>query len=307
VVWDIPCDESTDLLMVNVTLTEAVEAAGAVVRRSEEADGGRTLVFQVGTGRVDTHRLTLRRLSPEIIGREVPPPEKLPKVAIVIDDFGYTKNGIAREILDLDLPLSIAILPTLRHSRAVLALAREKRRCVMLHLPLEGTEPERVDVEPITARMSDAEIASMVLGYVESLPGIDGVNNHQGSLATTDARVMKAVMATLATRGLFFLDSLTSPKSLAYNAAVEAGLRAARNSFFLDDATERCDDVEARLHELVALAHERGSAVGIGHPHPWTFEALRDNLDYLETAGVELVTICELLDATGAAGADSTR
>jgi polysaccharide deacetylase 2 family uncharacterized protein YibQ len=304
-VWDIPCDESTDLLRVNVALTEAVEAAGALVRRSEETDGGRTLLFDVGTHSVDTHRLTLRRVAPEVIARELPPPEKLPKLALVIDDFGYTKGGIPREILDLDLPLSIAILPKLRHSRDVLDLARKKNRCVLLHLPMEGTEGERVDVAPVKASMSDAEIGTLVSEYVESLPGIDGVNNHQGSLATADYRAMKTVMASLSGRGLFFLDSLTSPNSLAYNAAVDAGLRAARNAMFLDDATERRDDVEARLHQLVELARAQGAAVGIGHPHPWTFEALRDNLDYLESAGVELVTVCELVEWTAAA--DSTR
>ena len=307
-VWDIPCDESTDLLKVNVALTEAVQEAGAVVRRGEEKDGGRTLVFHVGTQRFDTHRLTLRRLAPEVIAREVPAPEKLPKLALVIDDFGYTKGGIAREILDLDLPLTISIIPGLRHSAAVLVLAKEKQRCVLLHLPMEGTEPEKVDAEPVKVAMGDEEIAALVRGYLDSLPGIDGVNNHQGSLATADARVMESVMTALAGRGLFFLDSLTSPKSLAYNAAVKAGLGAARNRMFLDDATERRDDVEARLHELVELARQHGSAIGIGHPHPWTFEALRDNLDYLESAGVELVTVCELIATTAApAAADSTR
>jgi polysaccharide deacetylase 2 family uncharacterized protein YibQ len=158
--------------------------------------------------------------------------------------------------------------------------------------------------------MSDQEIASLVRADLESLPGVDGVSNHQGSLATADARVMKAVMNELTGRNLLFLDSLTSPKSVAYNAAVETGLRAAQNSLFLDDATERRDDVAARLHELVEHAKAHGSAIGIGHPHPWTLEAIRDNLDYLKDAGVELVTVCDLArasapDSTGerAAGA----
>jgi len=77
---------------------------------------------------------------------------------------------------------------------------------------------------------------------------------------------------------------------------------------FLDDATERREDVEANLRRLVETALARGSAIGIAHPHPWTFEALRDNLDYLESAGVELVTVCELIATTAApAAADSTR
>ena len=108
---------------------------------------------------------------------------------------------------------------------------------------------------------------------------------------------MKAVMSELGGRNLIFFDSLTSPKSVAYNAAVAQGLRAVRNTLFLDDATERSDDVTARLHELVEHARAHGSAIGIGHPHPWTFEALRDNIDYLKDAGVELVTVCDLAGA----------
>jgi polysaccharide deacetylase 2 family uncharacterized protein YibQ len=300
ITWDIPCDEATDLLQVNVALTDAVEAIGLVVRRSEEFDNGRRLVFDVGTHRLDTHRLTLRRVAPDAIAHVLPAHDDLPKVALVIDDLGYAKGGIARAILELDIPLTVSILPTLRHSRDVLDLAREKNRCVLLHLPMQSEQPERTDVAPITVGMNDAEIGSTVRRYVESLPGVDGVNNHQGSLATTDARVMGAVMGALKDRNLFFLDSLTSPKSVAYNAAVQTGLSAAQNHIFLDDDTERRDDVADRLRELVNVARANGSAIGIGHPHPWTLEALRENLEFLENAGVELVTVCELVRANAA-------
>ncbi len=302
--WSIACDDSTDFLRVNVSLTEAIEALGAEVRESEQFDHGRTLVFQVGTHTTDTHRLTLRRLSASELQAAIPPTERLPKVAIVIDDFGYSDGGIPREVLDLDMPLTVAILPGLRHSHDVLALAKKSHRCVLLHLPMEGSDPRNNDVEPITNTMSDDEIASFVRAYLESLPGVDGVNNHMGSVATADARVMGAVMGALEGRGLFFLDSLTSPKSVAYNTAVAAGLRAASNTMFLDDHTDRQDDVASRLHTLVETARTRGHAIGIGHPHPWTFEALRDNLDYLETAGVELVTVCDIVHV---ASHDSTR
>ena len=303
VTWDIPCPESTDLLKVNVVLSEAIQAEGLVVRRSEEFDHGRRLVLDVGTERLDTHRLTLH-LAPAPVVKRAVAVDTRPKLALVIDDFGYAKGGIAREILELDIPLTISIIPTLRFSSDALEFAKQKDRCVMLHLPMESEHGEPFDVEPVTLQMNDAEIAALVRRYVESLPGIDGVNNHQGSLATADMRVMKAVMGELSGRHLFFLDSLTSPKSVAYNAAIEAGLRAAQNQLFIDDATERRDDVADRLHELVEVARKRGSAIGIGHPHPWTLEALRDNLDFLRDAGVELVTVCEL---TRESAPDSTR
>jgi polysaccharide deacetylase 2 family uncharacterized protein YibQ len=304
VTWDIPCPETTDLLKVNVALTEAIQAAGLVVRRSEEFDHGHRIEFEVGTHTLDTHHLTLHLVSAAVIARVVAPAGPRPKLALVIDDFGYTRGGVTREILELDIPLTITILPDLPFSHDILEEAKRKGRCVLLHLPMQSEQPEKIDVEPITLGMSDAEIAATVRSYVESLPGVDGVNNHQGSLATTDTRVMKAVMNELSGRNLFFLDSLTSPKSVAYNVAVETGLRAVQNDLFIDDATERTNHVADRLHELVARAKARGSAIGIGHPHPWTLDAIRDNLDYLKDSGVELVTVCDLVHAVAP---DSTR
>jgi polysaccharide deacetylase 2 family uncharacterized protein YibQ len=292
--WDIPCDEKTDLLKVNVALSEAAEAAGLVVRRSEEFDKGKRLELEVGTHSLDTHKLTLRLASASVIAREVPPPEKRPKLALVFDDFGYERGGIPREVIDLDIPMTITILPTLRYSQDILAMAKRKQRCVLLHLPMESEKKEKSDVDEVTVGMSGQEIANLVRTDLESLPGVDGVSNHEGSLATADMRVMKAVMNELTGRNLLYFDSLTSPKSVAYNAAVQTGLRTVQNNLFLDDNTEHSDDVAKRLHELVELAKKNGVAIGIGHPHPWTFEAIRDNLDYLKDAGVELVTVCDL-------------
>ena len=306
-VWDIPCDESDDLILINVALTGAVNRIGAVVRDAEESDDGRVLSYHVGTGTRDTHRLTIRRLAPEAVTQPSPDTQPLPRVAIVIDDFGYARGGVPGEILGLKMPLSISILPGLRFSRAVLRDAREHRRCVLLHLPMEGSEPYDPALPAVTTGMSDAEIASLVGEYMESLPGVDGVNNHQGSVATADPRVMRAVCATLKPYRVFFLDSLTSPKSVAYTVAVDSGLRAASNTIFLDDATDRREDVEDRIRELIRLARRHGSAVGIGHPHPWTLEALRASIDDLDAAEVQVVTVCELVRGTETANVTPNR
>jgi polysaccharide deacetylase 2 family uncharacterized protein YibQ len=294
-VWDIPCDESTDLLLVNAALTGAVRHLGVRVRRAEQIDHGRTLLFDVGTATRDTHRLTIRRLAPRIAAAALGSAPRLPRVAIVIDDFGYSAGGVPGEVIDLPMPLTVSILPELRFSQAVYAAARKRHRCVLLHLPMEATERYPEDIQPVTVEMSDAEIRSVVGEYIESLPRVDGVNNHQGSLATADTRVMRAVCAALKPYHVFFLDSLTSPKSVAYNVAVSEGMRAASNSLFLDDATEESEVVEERIRELIRLAQKNGSAIGIGHPHPWTLEALRATADEFDRADVELVTVCDLI------------
>ncbi len=301
-IWDIPCDESTDLLLVNAALTEAVGHLGARVRHAEQIDHGRTLLFDVGTATRDTHRLTIRRLAPHVAAQALQSAPRLPRVAIVIDDFGYSAGGVPGEVIDLPMPLTVSILPELRFSQAVYTAARKRHRCVLLHLPMEATERYPEDIQPVTVQMSDAEIRSVVGEYIESLPRVDGVNNHQGSLATADTRVMRAVCAALKPYHVFFLDSLTSPKSVAYNVAVSEGMHAASNSLFLDDATEKSEVVEERIRELIRLAQKRGSAIGIGHPHPWTLEALRATADEFDRAGVELVTVCDLIEDASPSG-----
>ena len=291
--WDLPCDESNDLLIINVALTEAARSIGATVRNSEQTDKGRTLHFQVGTRSRETHHLTVRRLSSHVLASQAR--SRTPKVAIVIDDLGYTDGGIARDMVELEIPVTVSILPKLRHSHEVLALAKKHDRCILLHLPMEAQQRYPEDLEPVTVDMSDEEIASLVRDYMASLPGVNGVNNHQGSRATADGRVMRAVCGELEGDQVFFLDSLTSPESVAYNAAVDAGLPAAINDEFIDDGTQSRDEVDARLRNLVETARKQGTAVGIGHPHPWTLEALRDFDDYLLTTEVELVPLCDLV------------
>lgn len=289
--WTIACKEDENLVLINVALTNAVRRSGARVRRSEERDDGRTLMVTIGSARYDTHRILIHRTPPA----KMPPPPKLPKLAIVIDDFGYARNGVAEGLLALDLPLSIAILPDLPQSTAVLERAKSSGHCVLLHLPMEGSDPLPMEMQVVSSSMGDDEITALVTRYVESLPGIDGVNNHQGSQATEDKRVMTAALSAIAGSRLFFLDSLTSRKSVAYNTAVEMGIPAAANNVFLDADTEDAGEVGERLYRLVAMAHKRGSAIGIGHPHRWTLKALRDYRPYLLNAGVELVAVSALV------------
>jgi len=302
--WDIPCPDGTDLLLVNVALTEAIERVGAHVRQSDEADGGKTLVFTAGTQFYETHQLTIRkpgpvaRVSTPDTDRVQPPAGRRPdgRLAIVIDDFGYQRNDVVSGMLSMGFPVSISILPSLPHSRYVLEKAKEMGRCVLLHLPMEANEPYPTDLTVVTVKMSDREIFRVVERYLLSLPGVEGVNNHQGSLATTDRRVMDAVLQVVERHHMFFLDSLTSPKSVAYNTARELGMPAARNSIFLDDDTEDAAVVEERLRRAVQLARNNGIAVAIGHPHRWTFDALRSSEKFLLGAGVDLVYVSELVE-----------
>ncbi len=290
--WDVLCGEDFDLLQINMALTRGIRQTGVRVRESAEEDDGNVLRFEVGTKRYLTHRIFFRKgKRPSSLDRT-----PRPKLALVIDDFGYSKNDLIDAFLSLDIPLTISVLPSLPFSKSIVALAGESGKEVMLHLPMEAVEPYESDGDMILTSMSDRRIRKIIESCLDDIPGISGVNNHMGSRATQDERVMKAVLSVLKRRKLFFLDSLTSPKSIAYNTARSMGVGTARNYIFLDADTQDPVVVEKRLMNLVSAAKRDGHAVGIGHPKQWTLEVLRGSKTIIERSGVQLVVVSELIE-----------
>ncbi len=220
--------------------------------------------------------------------------ETSPRAAIVIDDLG-NDLAPAERIAGWKSPVAGAVLPDLRWSAASAeALARGGKE-VLLHLPMEPQGYPRVRPGPglVLRSQSDAEIERLIEDDLATVPGAVGVNNHMGSAATADARVMRAVARVLSRRGLFFLDSRTTDATVAEATAEQASVRSVSRRVFLDDvATE--DAIRARLDELVRRAREDGDAVAIGHPYPVTLFVLEKELPELAKRGVRLVRVSEL-------------
>ena len=171
-----------------------------------------------------------------------------------------------------------------------------RRREIILHLPMQPEDP-KLNPGPgaITVGMSAPDIAACIDGALASLPNLKGVNNHMGSLATADTETMDRVMAVLAERQLYFLDSMTTPRSVAAAAADRAGVAALRNRIFLDQSAPSYDQVQHNLTQLVRAAQANGFAIGIGHPYAETLAVLRQELPKLQRAGVLFVTLSEYM------------
>ncbi|MGE5414416.1 MAG: divergent polysaccharide deacetylase family protein [Syntrophomonadaceae bacterium] len=217
------------------------------------------------------------------------------RVAIVIDDLG-NELAPATRIAGWREPVAGAVLPDLRWSAASAeALARGGHE-VLLHLPMEPEGYPRVRPGPglVLRSQSDGEIERLLEEDLATVPGAVGVNNHMGSAATADARVMRAVVRVLSKRGLFFLDSRTTDATVAERTAEESSVRAASRHVFLDDVA-REDPIRAQLDELVRRAHQDGAAIAIGHPYPVTLFVLEKELPEMGKRGVEIVKVSELV------------
>jgi polysaccharide deacetylase 2 family uncharacterized protein YibQ len=216
-----------------------------------------------------------------------------PRLAIIIDDCGQwpdTEHGF----IALPAALTLSVLPHVRYSTQIAHDADAAGKGVMLHLPMEPLSGADPGPGRITVAMSDDAITAQVRDDLASVPLAAGVNNHEGSRATADDRVMRAVASVLAERRLFFIDSRTGGTSVAERDAGAAGIPTAGRDVFLDNVAD-VGATEAQLRRAAQLAKTRGSAIAIGHPRPTTLIAVRTLLPEFERDGIQLVLVRDLV------------
>jgi len=267
--------------------TEA-QRQGLDVRSSDVVAKGAGQVQQAEQIEVLRNRQAVRRWQV----RQVP---RLYRAAVVIDDLGGDLAA-AEKLLRLPYGLTFSVLPYLAHSAMVAEEAHRDGREVMLHLPMEAEPGSLVALGrgAIKVGMTGPEIADAIGGDLASVPYVRGANNHMGSRATADPRLMAEVMRTLANRHLYFIDSRTTVSTVAYDAARREGVPTFFRSVFLDDKQDTAYSLQ-QLENFRRIIEQRGAALAIGHPHPTTLEALAKFLPELERDDVELVPPSELV------------
>jgi len=213
-------------------------------------------------------------------------------VAIIIDDCGQWPTT-ERGYLALPIPLTLSVLPHVRYTAQIAQEAAAAGKGVMLHLPMQPVGRDTAGPGEIKTDMTDAQIASQTEDDIAQVPLAKGLNNHEGSKASADARVMHDVMAIVKTHGLFFIDSKTSPNSVAAQVAQAAGVPAASRDIFLDNRADIAY-TETMLQQAVAFAKQNGSAIAIGHPRPTTLAALQAMYAKMQAEGVQFVLASDL-------------
>lgn len=216
------------------------------------------------------------------------------RVAVIFDDAGYNLRT-AREVLALPRPVTISVLPDLPFSTPIAEEAARRGVEVILHLPVQPDNPA-LDPGPgrITVDMSDEAIARTVESDFATVPGAAGANNHMGSRGTADPRVMRAVLGVVKTRALFFVDSLTSPQSVAAETARAMGVPTAVRAVFLDNQ-DNDEYVRGQFHALIRAAQIHGQAIAIGHVGKVTARVLGEMLPEFDEAGIRFVPVSALV------------
>ncbi len=217
------------------------------------------------------------------------------KLAVIVDDCGYDMSSV-RTLLNTGLPLNFAVLPYKPYSSDVLEMIKSDGRVAMLHLPMEPVDRSAMSEgsSTICTDMSKDKILELTRKAINSLPGVSGVNNHQGSKATADSATMTTVLQELRNQDLFFVDSRTSSKSVARDKAVAMGVPTARNDIFLDNSSD-VQAIRKQIYKAMDIAEKNGSAIAICHARPNTAKAWSMYAEEIKNTGIELVPITDLL------------
>ncbi len=214
------------------------------------------------------------------------------EVAIVIDDCGQW-IATERGYLALPIPLTLSVLPYVHYSAQIAGEAVAAGKGVMLHLPMEPISHANPGPGEIKTAMTDDAVIAQTQADVAQVPLAKGVNNHEGSEASADDRVMKDVIGVVKAHDLFFVDSRTSANSVGAQQARDAGVPTASRDVFLDNRADVAY-TESMLEKTIEIAQRNGSAIAIGHPKPTTLEALRLMYPKMRLQGVRFVLASDL-------------
>lgn len=215
------------------------------------------------------------------------------RLVIILDDIGYNAEAGARAV-SLPGAVTYAVLPFTPHGQSLAQMAHEAGKEVMLHAPMSNLAGMALGEGGLTLTLTEEEFVRTLRAAIADIPHVAGVNNHTGSELTAAEQPMQWVMRELKAQDLFFVDSMTTGKSVAEKIAIDNQVPALKRHVFLDnDATPEAIDRE--FQRAVAIAQQQGFAVAIGHPYPATLAYLEQAIDTLPAHNITLVPASALL------------
>ncbi len=287
--FDMLDKEQLYLVTDRLYVTEPKEKTGVVAsikKLIQETTSGSLKDVPQETATITTKPVT-------VTDRQKHPAEIKGRLAIVIDDCGSdmkTLEGLNK----LPIPLTYAVMPNKPHTSESAESGYDAGRKIFVHLPMEAMHIGSSEKTYIAKDMSDKEVKETANDLLDQVPHAVGMNNHQGSLATADPRLMKDVMAVLKQRHLAYLDSRTNKESVGEQTASAAGISTTRNNLFIDNDKD-VELIKNRLRQGGQIAKSNGSAVVIGHCRPYTLQAIKESIDELHKEGIDIVFVTDLM------------
>ena len=220
-----------------------------------------------------------------------------PRIALIISGLGQSTAATEAAIQRLPGAVTLAFTPYAKNLDQWIALARAAGHEVLLTVPMEPIGYPENDPGPHTllTTISDRDNRDRLLFLLSRFTGYVGVLNSMGARLTTAPQSLRPVLQEIRDRGLIFVDTRSSLRSVAASQATELGLPRAINNRFIDIKAARVD-IDQRLEELERVAKSSGNALGIGSPYPVTIERVALWAQELEKKGFALAPVSAVVD-----------
>lgn len=225
------------------------------------------------------------------IAQTTTPSKFNPTIVLILDDMGNNLH-LGNEALKLPGAINYAFLPHGSNTKLLARKAHSMGKEVLLHAPMSNLGSNPLGPGALTPKMNKNEFLATLRESLSSVPHAKGLNNHMGSLLTQLREPMTWLVKELRQQNLYFIDSRTSPRTVAEITAKDYYIPTLSRDVFLDNVRDS-KSIEKQFEKLMHLAGERGIAVGIGHPHPETIAYLKKALPTLASRGIDLAFASE--------------
>jgi len=212
-----------------------------------------------------------------------------PSLVIIIDDV-HTRAQI-NAIKALPLKVTPSIFPPYKLSPDSHLLAQGLEH-YMIHLPMEsGNKQFNTQYKTLKVSFSNRKIENRIKELRLLFPKARYINNHTGSVFTSDYASMHFLYKVMKENGFTFVDSRTVNSTKVREIAYSYGDVYMARDIFIDNK-HSIPYIHKQLQKAVNIAKRKGYAIVIGHPHTTTIQALSSAKDILKE--VEILYIDEL-------------
>ena len=223
--------------------------------------------------------------------------DRKPRIALIIKNLGlsdtYTKATL--ELLPEDITLSFShVAPRLKNW---VREARQKGHEILLDIPMEPIGFPKNDPGRATLLTSSNEVENLnrLEHIMKQAGGYVGLLGTLGTKFMLHSETFLPVLRSIKQRGLIYVDSRSTSRSLGPELASSIQLPKAFNNVFVDKEPSQ-EKIKNKLDELERIALKRRFAVGIAQPLPITIEILSQWTKGLKTKQIALAPITAIVD-----------
>ena len=197
-----------------------------------------------------------------------------PKLVIIIDDV--VSKSQKDKILNIGYPITMAFLPP-NGGHKESAIIAQNLPFHMIHFPMQASKNFK-NIEVNTLNISDSyeTIEARVKKLRDLYPNTTYTNNHTGSVFTENYEAMDKLFRALKKYNFIFVDSKTTPNSVAKELSIKYQMPYIVRDTFLDN-DRSFTAIQNQLKDAIRVAKKQGFAIAIGHPYEVTFQVLKES------------------------------